>query len=126
MGYRRVPPDKTLAQWVRELERSGKRELFYATKEWKQLRAEVLHDQPLCQDCLAKSPAEFSRAVYVHHVNELHDRPDLGLTRQWVDATGQVHDNLVALCMDCHEARHNRFVKGRRRRRRCVTEERFD
>ena len=126
MGYRRVPRDRTLTQWVRELERQGKRGVFYSTREWKQLRAEVLRDHPLCQDCLAKSPAEFSRAVYVHHVNELHDRPDLGLTRQWVDAMGDVHDNLVALCMDCHEVRHGRCARGRRRKRRCVTKERFD
>ena len=127
MGYRRVPRDRTLAEWVRELERDGRRGVFYTTKEWKELRAQVLKDHPLCVDCLAKSPAEFSRAVYVHHVNELHDRPDLGLSRTWTDAAGEAHDNLVALCMQCHEERHGRFVKGSNgRKKKPITEERFD
>lgn len=40
-GWRRVPRDRTLAQWIRELEARGKLWEFYQTLEWRRLRAEV-------------------------------------------------------------------------------------
>ena len=124
-GMRRVPGDVPLADWVRSLDARGRLDIFYQTREWRDLRAEVLRDHPLCEDCLAKSPAVLSRAEHVHHVRELRDAPWLALSARYPLPGGGEARNLVALCHDCHDARHGRF-KGRRPRSAGVTEERFD
>ena len=46
----------------------------------------------------------------VHHVNEVLQRPDLALSRYFLDADGVRRDNLVPLCAACHEAEHSRFT----------------
>lgn len=126
-GMRRVPRDKDLGTWLRGLIKSGREQAFYQTKEWKELRAEVLRDHPLCADCLAKFPAVFSRAQHVHHVIELKARPELALTRWWEDSAGIRHENLVALCHTCHDERHGRVLQGgARTKKEPITEERFD
>lgn len=109
-GWRRVPRDRTLAQWIRELEARGKLWEFYQTLEWRRLRAEVIaefHNQ--CTDCLAKSPAVLTRPTTVHHVREVKDRPDLALSKSYRDADGSMKRQLVPLCDECHNARHGRF-----------------
>lgn len=108
----RVPLNKGLASWIRELEDSGKLYLFYSTYEWMQLRDDVLRANHYeCVRCKEKEPAVYRRAEHVHHVNEVRIRPDLALSRTYRDAAG-VHDNLLPLCMDCHNAVHGRFLKA--------------
>jgi 5-methylcytosine-specific restriction protein A len=107
--------------------RDNRMDKFYQTKEWKDLRAMMLREHPLCETCLAKSPAEYSRAVIVHHVNEVRHRPDLALTIEYLDALGQPKRNLMSLCYDCHELAHHRAYKGRRgSRKEPINAERFD
>lgn len=111
-GHIRVPLGKSLASWIRELERDGKLYRFYKTDEWLDLRDRVMranHNE--CSMCKRKQPAVYTRAEHVHHVNEVRLRPELALSRTYRDATG-VHDNLLPLCRECHNAEHERFYRA--------------
>lgn len=114
-----------LAAWIRELMREHRLYLFYKSPEWKALRAQVLNEQHHeCEDCRAKSPAEVTPAVTVHHIKEVKQFPELALSYYYRDSAGQPHCNLVALCDSCHNERHGRFHGGIRTKPQ-VTEERW-
>lgn len=108
----RIPKDIPLAKYIRKLIRADKVELFYYTDDWKELRAKVMeafHNE--CQECLKKG--KYTRAECVHHVNEVRHRPDLALSRYYVDAKGVKQYNLVPLCKICHNIAHpNKGYKG--------------
>jgi 5-methylcytosine-specific restriction endonuclease McrA len=109
----RIPRDKSLASWIRELEKEGKLYRFYKTEEWKELRRSILEEHHHeCSWCKRKEPAVYTKAAHVHHVNEVKDRPELALSRTYRDAEG-VKDNLVPLCMMCHNEAHGRVMRGR-------------
>ena len=106
----RIPTDIPLATWIRKLIKAGKVYLFYYTDEWKELRQEVLdyfHHE--CQECLRKGI--YTRADCVHHVNEVRNRPDLALSRCYVDDKGLRQYNLVPLCNQCHNIVHEKLKK---------------
>ena len=106
----RVPIDRPLAVWIRQLIRKGKLHLFYQTEEWKDLRAEVLEDlHHECQCCLVRG--EYVRADCVHHVNEVRQRPDLALSAWYVDRYGNRKRNLLPLCNTCHNNVHEKLIK---------------
>lgn len=101
-----------LAEWIRELIAQDKLYKFYKSKEWVSLKNEVLRENHYeCQHCLQHG--KYTRAVMVHHVNEVRKRPDMALTKTYIDDTGKEKKNLVPLCFACHEAEHNRFEKIR-------------
>lgn len=67
------------------------------------MRAEVLRlDHGECRECRVKRHRH-SRAVIVHHIKHLRDRPDLALSI-WDPDTGE--RQLEAICKTCHEAEH--------------------
>lgn len=111
-----IPTDMKMAKWIRQLIRDGKVEQFYQTKEWKELRLEVLEEHYYeCQECIKFG--RYTRATCVHHVNELKDRPDLALSRYYVDHAGVRHKQLLPLCNKCHNIVHDKlrsFVEGKR------------
>lgn len=108
----RVPTDRPLAVWLRQLIRKDKLYLFYQTEEWKDLRAEVLEDlHHECQCCLAKG--EYVRADCVHHVREVRQFPSLALSKWYVDEKGERHRNLLPLCNTCHNIIHDKLGKHR-------------
>lgn len=79
---------------------SGCVDNFYHWPEWEKLRATVLSlDHYECQYCKAKG--KYKKAVVVHHVKHLKDRPDLALSI-WDHEERQ----LVSLCKTCHEEAH--------------------
>ncbi len=95
---------------------------FYSWKPWKRLRKVVLSlDNYECQLCKAKG--KYRRAVVVHHVKHLKDRPDLALSIYY----GEVRQ-LVSVCKWCHEDLHpERTVQYRyEKKAEAVTEERWD
>lgn len=106
--------DMQMAKWVRQLIREGKVEKFYQTKEWKDIRTEVLEEHCYeCQECLKQG--RYTRATCVHHVNELKDRPDLALSKYYVDHKGVKHKQLLPLCNKCHNIVHDKlrsFLEG--------------
>lgn len=106
----RIPTDKTLPQWIRELEACGELWRFYKTDEWLELRDDVMNDQHKeCYECLKRGKVK--RAVMVHHVNEVRQRPELALSKYYTDENGDKQLQLVALCFKCHEVEHKRLEK---------------
>lgn len=113
----RVPQDIALDVWIRQLIREDKIYLFYKTDDWLELRDDVMRDAHYeCQHCLKNGI--YKRAEMVHHINEVRKRPDLALTREFIDAiTNEKIINLVALCNSCHEKEHpDRFGNYRLQR----------
>lgn len=81
---------------------------FYASTAWRHKRDEILkRDHYECLLCkegkgYAHKPMH-TRAVLVHHVNHLKDRPDLALSDTYVDANGETKRQLISVCKACHE-----------------------
>ena len=110
----KLPKDIPLATYIRQLIKADKVEQFYQTDEWKELRQDVLeffHFE--CQECLKKG--NYSKADCVHHVNEVRKRPDLALSRTFVDERGQQQYNLVPLCNICHNLVHDKLGEWQRK-----------
>lgn len=104
----KLPSDICLADWIRGLVRTGEIYKFYKTTEWLELRDEILRDGHYeCARCLERG--RYTRAVMVHHVNEVRKRPDMALSRTYIDNEGREQKNLVPLCFNCHEKEHDRF-----------------
>ena len=112
--------DYELAQ-LTELLKDGRGDLFYSRASWLRVRGMVLKlDNYECQYCKARG--RYSRAVIVHHVKHLRDRPDLALS---------VYDGgrrqLVSCCKRCHEEQHpESFSKIKTSSEKFETEERWD
>lgn len=104
----RIPTDIPLSVWIRRLIKAGKIGLFYLTEEWKELRQEVLDSfYNECQECLKKGI--YTKADCVHHINEVKKRPDLALSRYYIDSKGNKQLNLVPLCNQCHNNVHDKL-----------------
>lgn len=79
---------------------AGKAHDFYSWPEWDKLRRKVMKlDNYECQRC--KGMHRHRRAVVVHHVKHLKDRPDLALSMYDGDDR-----QLVSVCKRCHEELH--------------------
>lgn len=101
---------------------AGQADNFYKWAVWKKLRNDVLQlDNYECQNC--KKKGKYKKAVVVHHVQHLKDRPDLALQIYY-----HGERQLVSLCKACHEAEHpERIEKYRwKDKRKEVTAERWD
>lgn len=121
----RIPTDKPLAKWIRELIQDDKVQLFYQTKEWKELRQEVLFENHYeCQHCKAKG--KYTRADCVHHVNEVKVRPDLALSKYYTDHEGNEHKQLIPLCNECHNIVHDRLGHRERESKKFTNVERWE
>lgn len=80
---------------------------FYSSAAWQSCRNEYMKTAHyLCEDCLKRGI--YRPAKEVHHVEELTPmnihRPEISLS----------FDNLVALCKECHKARHCSAEKNKR------------
>lgn len=118
-----IPRDIPLATYIRQLIAADKVEQFYQTKEWTELRQEVLIDHYYeCAECLKKG--NYTRADCVHHVNEVRKRPDLALSKHYTDKDGTKKENLVPLCNKCHNLVHDKLGEWQRKDK-FVNEERW-
>lgn len=102
---------------------------FYNSKEWKSKRLQILErDHYECQACrerlrlaaaegkrLYGKDAKIRRATEVHHKKELKDYPRLRLD----------DDNLVSLCVKCHNDKHGRRTKEFAKKKKVVSEEKW-
>lgn len=80
---------------------------FYSSAAWQSCRNEYMKcAHYLCEDCMARGI--YTPAKEVHHIEELTPmnihRPEVSLN----------FNNLIALCKECHKARHNKSEKDRR------------
>lgn len=120
----RIPKDISLATYIRQLISKDKVEQFYYTEDWKELRQDVLdyfHNE--CQGCLKKG--KYTRADCVHHVNEVRHRPELALSRYYIDHKGKQQYNLLPLCNECHNQAHPEKAWKRKDIERFTNEERW-
>lgn len=105
---------------------------FYHSSAWQRKRQQILRrDHYECRDCrdrVTKASADgrilkgwerrIGRAVCVHHIIELTDKPELGLDP----------DNLISLCGRCHNERHGRTAACllvREKKKKPATEEKW-
>lgn len=97
---------------------------FYHWTKWERLREDVLRlDNYECQRC--KTRGRYRRAVVVHHVKHVKDRPDLALSLYDPDT----HERqLVSLCKACHEEAHPERIERWKYKavKKRLTEERWD
>ena len=100
---------------------AGQEAKFYDWPEWAHIRADVLElDRHECQRC-KNVKHRYRKAVLVHHVKHLKDRPDLALSI-WDGPERQ----LVSLCRACHEEEHPERQWRKVVKRDYVTKERWD
>lgn len=120
----RIPRDIPLADYIRQLIKAGQIEKFYLSDDWKELRQDVLDDfHNECQECLKRGKIT-TKELCVHHVNEVRDRPDLALSRHYVDSKGIKQYNLIPLCKTCHNLIHEK-LKNYKKKSRFTNEERW-
>ena len=75
---------------------------FYISADWQRVRREVLKaDKYECQIC--KRKGRYTKAIIVHHVNHLKDKPEWSLKKTYIDENGKEKRNLISVCRDCHE-----------------------
>lgn len=104
----RIPKDIPLAAYIRRLIREDKIYVFYKTDDWLELRAEVLEDfHNECAECLKQG--NYTRADCVHHVNEVKVKPELALSKYYIDKEGKKHRQLIPLCKRCHNIVHEKL-----------------
>lgn len=105
---------KELVDWIKELDSQGKIKLFYSSKTWRKIRAEVLDEQNNeCQRC--KLLGKYTEAITVHHIKHLKDRPELALTKS----------NLMSVCKECHNILHPEKSKFYKSNKQLINEERW-
>lgn len=77
-----------------ENRKGSKYRVFYNSKLWRNKREYILaRDNYICQDC------KRHLAEHVHHIEEIKD--------SWYSRLD--NNNLISLCLECHNKRHNRF-----------------
>lgn len=115
----RIPKNVALSAWINQLIKEDKIWLFYKSDDWLELREDVLREcHNECQLCL--EDGIYKRAEMVHHVNEVRKRPDLALTKRFVnEVTNEEVVNLIALCNACHERVHDRAGTSRKQNGKC-------
>lgn len=98
----------SLEAYIRGLIDEDKLVKFYKSQGWRLLREDVLREHHYeCQECLKKG--KYTQATIVHHVQEVRKRPDLAMSKTYVDGKGNVHKQLVPLCHLCHEEIHDKL-----------------
>jgi len=107
-------------KWIRQLIDENRLHEFYVSKEWRRLRAKILkkYKKDGCFDCKAKG--YYTKANHVHHVQYVRNHPELALSETYI-YQGKEYQNLIPLCHDCHEARHD----YRQKEKKPLTEERW-
>lgn len=100
--------------YIRELIEEDRVYIFYKTEEWIKLRNEVmqeLHNE--CQMCSGRG--RLTKADCVHHVNEVRERPELALSKYYIDREGNEQRNLLPLCNTCHNEVHDKLGRWQKK-----------
>ena len=99
------PELERLTTWIAQ----GKEHAFYLWHKWLKERDFVLdQDKHECQACKARG--KYRKAILVHHVRHLKERPDLSLM-MWREENGVMVRQLVSLCKGCHELAHPERIR---------------
>ena len=110
----RIPTDKSLSQYIKELIQANTMYKFYKTDEWIELKDEVLEEcHHECQECIKHG--RYTKADCVHHVNEVRVVPSLALSKYYIDSNGKKQRNLLPLCNQCHNKVHDKLGQWQRK-----------
>ena len=105
---------RDLESWIKELIDKNELWRFYKSREFMQLRDEVLSEQH--HECyLCRQEGKITRATIVHHVKHVRDYPRLALSKYYIDEDGNKQIQLMCVCFKCHEVKchPNRFKDSR-------------
>ena len=93
---------KTKKEINQRNEHTPNRELrhkYYNAPEWKKLRETYIKEHPLCEDCL--NEGKVVPAEDIHHIRSPFQNGECN------KALLLDYNNLMALCKQCHNKRHN-------------------
>ena len=103
--------------WIRELIQKNELWRFYKSKEWIQLKNQILKENHYeCAECRKHGVItryDDGRLLStVHHVCHVRDHPELALSRYYKDyETGRMELNLIPVCKACHNKLHPEKIK---------------
>ena len=116
--------NKDILAFIKKCIEENNLHAFYTWSGWLNLRAEVLEENKNeCQKCKARG--KYSRATMVHHVKHVRQFPELALSKYYIDDTGEKKKQLVPLCDSCHDDEHPERLKGRVKKKKPLTIERW-
>ncbi len=110
-----------LKEWILQLIEEDKLYRFYKSKQWIELRSEIMkeaHNE--CEWC--RKQGKIVTATEVHHVQYVKKHPELALSKIYT-YQGKQYKNLIALCHDCHDKAHGRMTH--RPKKKPLTEEQW-
>jgi 5-methylcytosine-specific restriction endonuclease McrA len=120
----RIPSNMSLASYIMKLIKQDKIVMFYKSKDWIELKAEVLEElHNECQECLKHG--KYTHADVVHHCLEVRQHPELALSKYYTDKDGQKQRQLVPLCHACHSIVHDKLGHQQREKNAFTNEERW-
>ena len=115
-----------LIKWINELSNEQKIYRFYQSKEWRQLRADIIHkNYNECHNCRKKG--KITKAETVHHIHHLREYPQYALS-EYIYKDGEKIINLIPLCSKCHWEEHpekNKKCIEKNKKKEDITEERW-
>lgn len=79
---------------------------IYNSKEWRELRAEKLRANPICEMC--DEQGIVTAAHCVHHRHPIEDSHSMQEMKHWAF----MWENLQSLCDSCHASIHKQQGKG--------------
>ena len=113
-----------LVQWIRELIKEDKLVKFYKSKEFRQVREEVLRESHYeCQLC--REQGKISRATVAHHIYYVRLYPQYALSIWIEDKEGNKIRNIIAVCSHCHEHIHYMDKVGKNKPKKKINDERW-
>lgn len=94
-----------LERYINELIDKNELWRFYKSKEWMQLKEEVLQEHHYeCYMC--RQQGKITKADCVHHDMRVRDYPRLALSKTYIDKEGNEQINLMPLCNKDHNRVH--------------------
>jgi 5-methylcytosine-specific restriction protein A len=79
-------------------DKRAERQAIYNTRRWTRLRKEILMSNPICQIC------GNHLAEHVHHIDSF-----MNYTGQTRISVAYNSDNLLAVCVECHNKQHEQL-----------------
>ena len=112
----------SMYRYILELLAKDNIDKFYATRQWRQLRTEVLEEQH--NECyICKQDGKIVKADCVHHHIHVKDNPRLALSKTYTDEEGNEQVQLMCLCNSCHNKVHDEKLKYRNKSKKMFTNE---
>lgn len=107
--------EKELSEWIRTLIETNELWRFYKSKEWINLKRQVLRENHYeCAEC--KRQGKLTRydidkcgrlklISTVHHAKHVRQYPELAMSRTF-SYKGKIYNNLIPVCKACHNRLH--------------------